>query len=569
MKNFFELIKDTFKTDLSNLNQEKIISLNIQSQSPKAIKTLRPGQIRWLTEEQVNAFTQEQREVLDSRQRTELWKQEIAFKRAKTLESNETVSTEEFNALALAQAAINHTQQTLVYGSENQLEHMNADTGRDGKTPVLGRNFSGASLAQKSLEELVKATVGLSPNHMAGLTAGLASHYGAGNCGEHSATAFCYLVKFGYPGLTITRCASLVANHGFVMIEGRDVDGKPFKISCDAWPANDTQAVLWKDHEYYYADGEAGKAYKVMSSFTITPENMGTDLHEEAFSRIDPNILKMIAPAGMTPTLTPTEIERRKQHRRTNETHRDQHTTITRQIKSYSDNAGHGLVADRQDALDAIPLGVEIKESWTTSSTPVLEAPLTAAEIKLNPELDWPAFPKVNLPQKEIETLREKAKEEITQSARKNRGLSTPSLYQKMLHGAKQLMGSSYSELKKLDEMARAAGMSQGIRLEPLSETSTELEPESEVVLISKSKRRAYIRRNRLGELHNHWKIAILDGTQQVKVGDTMKSVNDLRENDLINGKFLDKANQKQRKEDGPEISEAGPPTPTRGRGRQ
>ncbi|WP_338524098.1 hypothetical protein NUH87_31130 [Pseudomonas batumici] len=174
-----------------------------------------------------------------------------------------TVQTDRltFNALTLAQGAINAVQWALPYGSNNQLESLKAT--RTGEDPQ-GQTGARVNAIREGLYILLRQPHAPLPPYFAeggalywcAMFSGVALYYGAGNCGEHASLAFNYLTLFGFPGIEIQRVNSDFNEHAFCVITW---DGCKDPVICDAW-ASQPQACLYS---HFFANPKLFPSTKV------------------------------------------------------------------------------------------------------------------------------------------------------------------------------------------------------------------------------------------------------------------------------------------------------------------
>jgi len=208
-----------------------------------------------------------------------------------------------FNALVVAQAAINYARKALPYGSANQYADIMArrDGGESGAQSLkrLGYNRKAVDQMAQMPHGALPAQFGASAQeqfatYLSALSAGVSLYYGAGNCGEHAYLTYHYLSTFGFPGLQLICASSTSMDHAYTVLSW---EGCRDWVVCDAWPSS-PQACLWS--QFFGNTGGPGRApaFATQMRHNITPQNMGTDLIGEAFGRLSPSFVKTLPPAS-------------------------------------------------------------------------------------------------------------------------------------------------------------------------------------------------------------------------------------------------------------------------------
>ena len=118
-----------------------------------------------------------------------------------------------------AQIAIDVTKRALKFGSLNQIDHLFKSKGKSYLLTLLGRQLGNLIPYQNALQRMAITALG-------GLVAK------AGNCGENSALAFCYLWRWCPKGTQLTYVTHQ-ADHCYVIIGDPHNDNS---IVVDPWP---------------------------------------------------------------------------------------------------------------------------------------------------------------------------------------------------------------------------------------------------------------------------------------------------------------------------------------------
>jgi hypothetical protein len=276
------------------------------------------------------------------------------------------VDRQTFNALTLAQAAVNFTRAHLTYGSGNQISDLRQS--RSGGSSE-GETLPRLDAVRDSTERLLAlptaplGDLGLDTKTFArGIGTGLALYYKAGNCGEHANVVFAFLCTLGFPGITIHRVSSTVMDHGFCLIEWPSVSNR---VVSDAWPTK-AQACRWSE---FFAQPKSGSGYTIRASHTITDSNMGFDLVGHAFQAIDPAAVEKLPLQSRTKGLSSSEIE--DYIATSNHGVYDQVYTVGPSFRPYQDY--RYVDHDHNDKVNLLSTAAPLGEQWSGKVLPVIE----------------------------------------------------------------------------------------------------------------------------------------------------------------------------------------------------
>jgi len=198
------------------------------------------------------------------------------------------VDNNTFQGLCLAQKAIQHTHQVLHKGSCNQSEHIYANRAGQSHGKFFFPTSESILDAMRALErtDTVYYLIGDRKEYYVGFLAGLGYYYQGGSCGLHKVVAMNYLLQHAPVGCEVMTCDAKNIDHECAGFSVLNDDGHPVLILCDAYPANEPQAVL---AEHYFIRQED---LVINDPMLITEHTRGVNYIAEVYARLDAQSIK-------------------------------------------------------------------------------------------------------------------------------------------------------------------------------------------------------------------------------------------------------------------------------------